>query len=376
MIPWERNREFQTTERILQEHKIVDIANHAILDQTAFDDLLLGLFSAWALKAIGREKYVLFFHALDASHTLLVVQRAPSFALRPSRRAGLFADDFWHTPEDLRALQGKLLFNAGAAPEAGLLDEINLDQLASPAKLRAFVTNNTLREPARYGWLWGGQAILLNVSPPIFQAMLTAAKQTRNLLCESFEQALCLHLGLTLQSSFFSCHIKQTTPVKFSETDIVLCHNDAASTGKGLWTPDCGRDLKDEVQRDRVFILESSSGVMETEPAPRRSEVKSDTINEPETHWHPKLINWLALRHVGFAAVRLHLCSLVAITIDNEALDFAVRSDPHITRHHLGARSIKSIRDGTWTPASLREAGQEYCCAALESARAAFADSP
>ena len=364
MLSWERNREFQVTEKILAQYEIVDFKTRVILNEAAFEDLLFGLFAAWALKAIGREKYVLFFHPLDATHTLLSVQRAPSPALRPSRRNGLYAADFWQAPTDLRALQGKLLYNAGIAPEVGLLDEIDLKSLNSPAALRAFVVDETLRDVARYGWLWGGQSLMLRVPPPVFQGMLTAAKRTRHLLCESFEQILCLHLGLRSSSSFFSCHLQQTAPIRFSEADILLCRVAEQSKTAGLWTLECGRDLKDEVGQDRVFVLENSSGVTE----PESSERSGEPDDEPESRWHPKIINWLALRQIGFSAVRLHMCSLVPMKIDNEALAFALERDPQISRHHPDHALSKSIRDATWTPTSLRAAFHDYCQAALQSA--------
>lgn len=367
MLSWDRNPTFQVTEKVLAQQNIVDIAKRKILNEHAFNDTLGGLFSAWALKSIGRDKYVVFFQPLSETQTLLLVQRAPYEAVRPSRKSGLYCADFLSIPEDLRALHGKLLYNAGVAQSSGhadgMLEELEAAPNNSPVALREWVCAQTLSDATRYGWLWGGRGICLNAPPALFQAMLTAPGQTRSLLCEAFEQMLCLHLGLQLQLSFFSCHIKQTIPIQFSEIDVVLCRIHRSSRERGLWKPGCGRELKTEIARDRLMVVENSSGL--------DSQSQSDQL-EPENRWHPKIINWLALGQLGFEQVHLHLCSLVPLQIQSAALQYGLDETPRITHFALDEKFSNSIRDNIWTRETLFDACNAYCSAAGQQTETFF----
>ena len=365
MLSWDRNPAFQGTEKVLVQQKIIRLAPGQILNPRAFDDALCALFSAWALKTVGRDKYIVFFQPLAPDCTLLLVQRAPYDAVRPSRKSGLYCGDFLQTPADLRALRGKLLYNAGVAQNAGfaagLLDELDAAPAASLAELQTWVREQTRRDADRYGWLWGGRGLCLDAPPALFEAMLTASGQTRSLLCEAFEQMLCLHLGLRRQLSFFSCHITQTTPVRFSEIDVVLCQIHPDSRKPGLWRPDCGRELVTELAKDRLMVVESSSGL-----------AAEGGNSEPESNWHPKIINWLALNQLGFEQVHLHLCSLVPLRLESQALRFGLDETPRITRFALDEAFSDSIRDNTWTRDSLFKACNRYCDAALQQAATFF----
>jgi hypothetical protein len=401
---WDRNPAFRGTEQALLQAGIVhSTPRWGVTNPTAFDDLVCSLFTAWALTAIGQRLYSVCFVPLDERHTLLVVRHSPSRAIFPALGNVLFADDFLHEPKSLAGLRSKLLFNASLSPQAAHLKEEDFVACRDADSLRRLVTQHTVAQPDVYGWLFGGCPILLRVPPKTVEALLTAGTTPDRLLSEAFEQLLCLKLGVEIQAPFFSCHIQQTTPLRFNELDVVLYFPSPASQKRGLWKPDSRIPLERDIRNDKLFILENSIGIRvfgeveyrtltEGASQPQRAQLldtlddllldtrhvatrlkaleQQEPLPEPERDWHPKLINLWAFRLTGFRAVKLHLCSLAEMNVTSAPLQKILRDDPLIEVSHLPPSFVTNIRDNTWTPDGMRQACKKYITAALCSVRA------
>jgi len=386
MYSWPESPEFDAiTSRLLEVRYLnLEPAGMVIEEPKAFDDLLFAVFSAWALRSLGRQESHVRFVALDESHTALVYRHSEHPSVFPEITARPHYNDNFLTRDALPGLKGKLLYNADISPRRTEIPFDRLEAFPTQDGLRDYVTVQTLANPDLFGWLWGGQLIPIGAPAALVEALVANEEADLRGLTRLFEQILCLRLAAGASAFVGKCHISDTG--RFSEIDLLLYFPSPASRKWGRKKHPDEESLHDDVAGDRVFVLENSVGLGgfegeldETALGPALGAPADDYAvhvqhclsaasrslrairalhegkerSEPERRWHQKLINQMALKQIGFERVRLYLCSLYPVDIASPALLGALTSD-EVSHFSLDRAFYATIREGTPPVSHLR----------------------
>lgn len=337
--PEKEKGDYEKRVGILQKEGILTIPIGAqrrplqITNRAVFDELSFAFFAAWVFNGIlnrDAAKVRINFVPLndESAQTLLVISQIATPYAVPGRDLVESVDEnFLYCPLDRAQGQGttkeeqvlcpvlnKLRYNLGQRSDVKSFQIPQKSQSCCESRKQSlwqYLGKTVVTDPHVYGWLFGGVVVPLQLSPKLVRLYLTGFGENNADWGFLFDEILLLDAMAYSGAMIGIPHAATKTPFNSNEIDFLLYD----SKGKKK-TPDHSLDAC------KAIVADQGICIFETTVGHRKESDEGRAIGSD--HPKNKIINFLALKSLGFQTLHYHYLSVLGLA-ESDSLAEATR---------------------------------------------------